>query len=123
MFYVRDNIAPPADFPTTRKRRLRQEAQQEKHAHRQNLAQLKIDYEAYCVAETKRFIREVMSPAEHQRIFDTHHRYNRGLFRHMTDEQLHELTDSTVRAEIQKAGHIQLLSLEEFSRKQSQHAA
>jgi hypothetical protein len=41
----------------------------------------------------------------------------------MTDEQLRELTDSTVRAEIQKGGHIQLLSIEEFSRKQSERAA
>jgi hypothetical protein len=61
VFYIRDNIAPPADFPSSRKRRLQQEAQQERHIHAHSLAQLKIDYEAYCVAESKRFIREVMS--------------------------------------------------------------
>jgi hypothetical protein len=111
VFYIRDNIAPPADFPTSRKRRLQQEAQQERHIHAHSLAQLKIDYEAYCVAESKRFIREVMSAEEHRKIFDQHHRYNRSVFKHMTDEQLRELTDSTVRAEIQKGGHILLLSI------------
>jgi hypothetical protein len=123
VFYIRDNIAPPADFLSTRKRRLQLEAQQEKHAHAHSLAQLKLDYEAYCIAESKRFIREVMSAQEHQRIFDQHYRYNRSLFKNMTDEQLRELTDSTVRAEIQKGRQIQLLSLEEFSRKQSERAA
>jgi hypothetical protein len=123
VFYIRDNIAPPADFLSTRKRELRQEAQQEKHAQTHSLAQIKLDYEAYCIAESKRFISEVMPPDEHQKIFDQHHRYNRSVFKQMTDEQLRELTDSTVRAEIQKSGHIQLLSLEEFSRKRSERAA
>ena len=123
VFYIRDNIAQPADFLSTRKQRLQQEAQQEKFVHSRSLAQLKIDYEAYYVAESKRFIREVMSAEEHQKIFDQHHRYNRSLFKHMTDEPLRELTDSTVRAEIQTGRHIQLLSIEEFSGKQSQHAA
>jgi hypothetical protein len=123
VFYIRDNIAPPADFPTSRKRRLLQEAQQEKHAEMHSLAQLKIDYEAYCAAETKRFIRENLPSEEYQRIFQEHSRYNGNLLKHSTGEQVQELTESTVRAEIQKSGRINLLSLEEFSRKQSARAA
>jgi hypothetical protein len=123
VFYVRDNIAPPADFPTSRKRRLQKEAEQARHAHTQNLAQLKIDYEAYCVAEAKRFIREVLPPEEYQRIFQQHRSYNQNLFKHMTEEQLRELTESTVRAEVQKNGRVQLPSFEDFGRKHGERAA
>jgi hypothetical protein len=48
IFYVRDNIVPPADFPTSRKRRLQQEAQQAKHGNSYGALDL------LCLAEAAR---------------------------------------------------------------------
>jgi hypothetical protein len=123
VFYIRDNIMPPADFPTTRKRRLQEQAQQAKQKERANVAQLKIDYECYCIEETKRHIREVLPAEEHRQLFLQHNRYNRGLFKNMTDEQLEELTEGTIRADVQKSGRVKLLSFEEFNREHGGQAA
>ena len=43
VFHIRDNVMPPGDFPTTRKRRLHEQAQQAKHAEVARAALLKID--------------------------------------------------------------------------------
>jgi len=123
VFYIRDNIAPPADFPTTRKRRLQEHARQARNMERDNTAQLRIDYESYCIEESKRYIREVLPREEHQHIFQRHDRYNRGLFKNMTEEHLAELTAGTIRADIQKSGRVKLLSFEEFRQKSGERAA
>jgi hypothetical protein len=123
VFYIRDNIAPPADFPTTRKQRLQVQAQQVKHAERATVARLKLDYEAYCAEEAKTFIREVLPADEYQQLFQQHNRYNRSLFKNMTQEDLEKLTESTIRADVQKSGRVKLVSFEEFAQKKSKHAA
>ena len=41
----------------------------------------------------------------------------------MTKEQLAELTESTIRADIQKSGRVKLASFEEFSREHGGQAA
>jgi len=123
VFYIRDNIAPPADFPTTRKRRLQEHAQQAKHMDQANTAKLKIDYESYCVEEAKRYIREVLPAEEYQRIFQQHDRYNRSLFKNMTEEHFAELTEGTIRADVQRSGQVKLMSFEEFSQKHGRGTA
>jgi hypothetical protein len=122
VFYVRDNIMPPADFPSTRKQRLRGQAQQVKRAQNESAARLNADYEAYCATETKRFIGEVLPSEEYQKLFQHHRRYNHGLFKNMPEENLDKLTEDTVRAEIQRSGRVKLITFEEFGQKQ-EHAA
>lgn len=123
IFHIRDNIVPPADFPTARKRKLQEQAQQARYLETARSAQLKLDYEAYCVAETKRYIQEVLPAEEYQQLFQHHSRYNRRLFKNSTDEQHEELTQGTIRAEIQKSGRVKLISFDEFWQQQSECAA
>jgi hypothetical protein len=123
VFYIRDNIAPPADFQTSRKRRLVEEAQQARANERINLAQIRIDYEAHCASQTRRYIDEVLPEEERRHLFEQHARMNRGLFRKMGEAQLQELTESTVRLEVQKSGRVHLPSFEEFRQARTGRAA
>src|ERR1039458_1780255 len=115
VFYVRDNVAPPAGFWSSRKTKLHEQAQQMKNAELASRAQLEIQYDDYRVGEVNRFAAE-MPQDEYKPLFDQHRRINRSEFRLMTDEQMDDLTHRTVRAELEKSGRIQLLSFEEFCR-------
>ena len=115
VFYVRDNVAPPAGFWSSRKTKLHEQAQQMKNAELARRAQLEIQYDDYRVGEVNRFAAE-MPQDEYKPLFDQHRRINRSEFRLMTDEQMDDLTHRTVRAELEKSGRIQLLSFEEFCR-------
>ena len=123
VFYISDNIAPPTEFPTTRKRRLQEQAQQVKHAEHARAAQLRIDYESYCSEETRRFIREVLPAEEYRQLSQQHSHSNRILLKKMAEKDLEKLTEGTVRAEIQKSGRVQLMSYDEFAQKQAGRAA
>jgi hypothetical protein len=112
--YIRDNVAPPADFPTSRKRRLHEQARQTWEAKQARAAQVKLDYEAHCAAELTRYLREEMPTEEYERLAAQHRRRNAGLFSHMTDEELDRLTEGTVRSEVQQSGRVRHASFEEF---------
>jgi hypothetical protein len=66
--YVRDNIALPAEFCSTRKAWLHEQAQQAKNADRARRARLDIDYDEYQAAEIRRYIGETMPREEYQRM-------------------------------------------------------
>jgi hypothetical protein len=119
VFYVRDNVAPPADFWSSRKAKLHEQAQQMKNAELARRAQLEIEYDDYRVGEVNRCSAEIMPQDEYKLLFDQQRRINRAAFRSMTDEQLNALTHQTVRAELEKSGRIELLSFEEFCRRQT----
>jgi len=123
VLYVRDNVQPPASFLTSHKRKLLQQTVQTRQGEKSRTAQLRIEYEAYCVAETKRYIREILPPDEHQALFQQHLRSNRQMLKRSTDAEIEELTHSTIRAEIQKSGRVNLISFEDFCRKLSEVAA
>ncbi len=123
IFHIRDNIGPPADFPTARKRKLQGKAQQVRHSETARTARLRLEYETYCTAETKRYILEVLPAKEYEQLFQNHSRNNRRLLRNSTDQQLEELTQGTLRAEIQQSGRVGLISFEEYCQKQSECAA
>ena len=72
IMYLRDNVAAPPEFATSRKRALSQQAKQHKHANQARAAQLQIQYEAFCVAETARFIAEEFPADEYQSLMATH---------------------------------------------------
>lgn len=116
--YIRDNIAPPADFWSSRKAKLHEEAQQLKNAELARKAQLEIDYEEYRLAEIKRFA-ESLSTEEYRQIFDEQRRFNRSVFKSMTTDQLDDLTQRTVGAELEKSGRVELMSFEDFIRSQT----
>lgn len=114
VYYVRDNIIPPADFCSTRKVKLQEQAQQLKNAELARAATMEIRYEEYRNGEVARFATEIMPPDEYKQLFDKQRRHNRSIFKLMTDEQLDNLTHGTVRVELKTSGRIQLLSFEDF---------
>jgi hypothetical protein len=119
ILYVRDNIVPPADFWSSRKARLHEQAQQAKNTERVRQAQLEIDYEEYQAAEIKRYIGETTPREEYQRMFAQVRQDNRRIFKQMTPGQLDELTARSIAAELKQSGRVPLLSFEEFCRKRT----
>ena len=115
VFYIRDNIAPPSDFWSSRKAKLHEQAQQVKDAEISRRARLEIQYDEYRIGEVNRFATE-LPPDEYKLLFDQQRSINRAVFKSMTDEQMDDLTHRTIRAELEKSGRIQLLSIEEFCR-------
>ncbi len=113
--YLRDNIAPPADFCSTRKAKLHQQAQQAKDVTLARHARLELAWEEYRSGEVERFVAEVMPPAEYAALFEEHRRRNRAAFRLMSEAQIESLTRGTVRAEIEKRGRVKLLTFEQFA--------
>jgi hypothetical protein len=118
VYYVRDNITPPAEFWSTRKAKLHEEAQQIKNDELSHKARLEIDYDEYCGAEINRFV-AALPVDEYQSIFTRLRQVNRRLFKSMTADQLDDLTHRTVRGELENSGRVQLLSFKEFSANQS----
>jgi hypothetical protein len=118
--YVRDNIAPPADFLSSRKARLQEQARQAEHAERARQAQQEIEYDEYQAAEIQRYISEAMPQEEYLRIFAQHQQENRRLFKQIPAAQLDELTARSIADELKQSGRVPLLSFEEFCRKRSQ---
>ena len=116
VLYVRDNIAPPADFWSSRKKRLYEQAQQAKNEARGRRAQMELDYEEYLTAETSRYISEDLPGEEYRHLFDRHRQAHSRTFQNMTEAQLDDLTHGTVCAEVKRSGHVHVLSFEEFCR-------
>jgi hypothetical protein len=116
VMYVRDNVAPPENFLSSRKRALIAQAKQQKRDAATRDAQLRLDYEAFCTTETTRFIERELPAAEYRALFDAHRRENRQLLRHLTDLELDDLTRNTVFSEIRRSGRIVFPSLERFTR-------
>jgi hypothetical protein len=116
--YVRDNFAPPADFLSSRKARLPEQARQAEHAER---ARQEIEYDEYQAAEIRRYISEAMPREEYQRIFAQRQQENRRLFKQIPAAQLDELTARSIAEELKQSGRVPLLSFEEFCRKRSQN--
>ena len=113
VFYIRDNVAPPADFWSSRKRRLHDQAQQLKNAEIARKAQLEINYAEYRTAEIRRFV-EALPADEYVQILEEQRRQVRGLFRSLTSEQADDMAHRMLRAELEKSGRVQLVPFEEF---------
>ena len=111
--YIRDNIAPPAYFWSSRKAKLHEQAQRAKNTELERRAQLEIAYEEYRDAEIKRFA-DTLPRDEYQQLFDQQRRLNKGAFKSMTNEQLDELTQTTVRAALENS-RVHFISFEDFA--------
>jgi hypothetical protein len=113
--YIRDNIAPPARFLTSRKKRLEDRLTQVRDAERASRAILRLRYDEYRSEAVSRFIEQLPS-SEYDQLFNECRLRNRGEFKLMTDAQIDDLTHGKVRAEMEKSGRVPLLSFEEFCR-------
>jgi hypothetical protein len=118
VFYIRDNIAPVADFWSSRKAKLRDEAQQRKNSEAARKARLEIDYEQYRVEEIKRFAESLPSD-EYQQIFEEQRQLTGSVFRSMAQDQLKEWVHRAVQSALVNSGRVHLISLEEFIRRQT----
>jgi hypothetical protein len=116
VLYLRDNIAPPADFWSSRKAGLQKKADESRNVEAARKARLELEYDQYRDEEVKRFIAQ-MPPEDYKQLFDVQRRRNRLMFKSMTDDQLDDVTHRTVRGELESSGRIQLLSLAEFCRR------
>jgi hypothetical protein len=112
--YVRDNVAPPAGFLTSRKKRLQDQTTQVRDAERASRATLQIRYDEYRSEAVSRFIAENLPSGEYNRLFDQCRLRNRSEFKFMTDAQIDDLTHGKVRAELEKNGRAPLVCFEEF---------
>jgi len=112
--YVRDNIAPPRDFPSTRKSKLDEQVQQTKDAEAARKARLEIEYDEYRAHEVERFITEALPADEYKQMFEQHRARNRAAFRSMNQRQVDDIANAAVRAELQNNGRVKLLSFEDF---------
>ena len=113
IYYIRDNIAPPLSFCSSRKAKLQDDVKQLENAGRANRAKLEIAYDEYRNAEIIRFAQS-LSTDEYQRLFEERRRKNRSAFSLMTDQQIEDLTHGSVRADLEKSGRVELLSFDDF---------
>jgi len=116
---VRDNTAVPEDFPTSRKRRLQNEAQQAEIAARDQHTRLELSYEEYQTAEVNRYINEVLSPEDVRLIFEQIRLSQKRAFKQMTPAQLDELARRKLHVEVRQSGRVPMVSFEEFCRQRT----
>ena len=119
VMYVRDNIVPPADFVTSRKRALREQARRSRQEEEAAKSQRKVDYLAFCATEVQRYINEILPPDEHLALLEMHCRKNRLLLPHLSELELKTITEGTVRSEIQHSGRLVLPTIDEFSMRET----
>jgi hypothetical protein len=115
VLYIRDDIMPPENFVSSRKRRLHEEAQQAQNTERAQQAQLEIAYEDYRYAVVERYITS-LAPAEYQQLIAEARRELKPKYPNMTAEQLNGLAANWVRGDLKNTGRVPLLSFEEFCR-------
>jgi hypothetical protein len=114
VMYVRDNITPPENFAGSRKKKLVEQARQQKTAAEARDARLRLDYEAFCTAEITRFIENELPAADYQAMFDRHRQQNRQLLRHFSESELDELTHGTVRSQVREQQLANVPAFNEF---------
>lgn len=115
VLYLRDNIAPPGNFTSSRKRRLQEEARQAENAECARQAQLQMAYEEYRHNVVEHHISSLPA-AEFQRMVAGARRELKSGYPNMTAEQLNGLAANWVRADLRNKGLVPLLSFEDFCR-------
>jgi len=110
---IRDNVTPPQNFASSRKRRLCEESQQVKDAERARQAQLEIAYEEYRSQAIDRYVSDLPSTQYQQMITEARRQLKRS-YGTMTDAQLSDMASNWVRAEVKNSGRVRVLALEQF---------
>ena len=117
VMYIRDNAPLPAEFRSTRKKRLEDEALQEENSRRARQVGLEVQYGEYKHAEVIGFA-ESMPRDEYQRIFAAQRLTLRSHYRSVTNKQLDDMTEKAVRRELETSGRLTLMSFKDFCDRQ-----
>ena len=113
VFYVRDNVAVPRLFLSSRKVRLHQEAHQGRNEKVALQAQLELEYDDYRTAQIDHHI-EAMPRDEYQRLHAEQKRLIQIMCKSMTPSQIEELTGRAVRSEIANRGAVKLMQFDDY---------
>jgi hypothetical protein len=112
VYLLRENITPPADFETTRKREARHSEQAQEEQRRRDRFHLEQAYEDYIERETAAHIQANESTLNFAGQVAEKAKSLRTRFRNMTPGQLQDLARRTVVSEIRRG--LPLISFEEF---------
>ncbi len=110
---IRDNIPPPKNFVSTRKRRLWEESKQAQNVELARQAELEIQYEEYINATVDTYLGELPVEQHEQMIADARQQLKRT-YRTMTEAQLTAMSESWVRAQVKNGGRVQVMALDQF---------
>jgi hypothetical protein len=116
LYLVRGDVNVPPDFETSRKRRLREEA--ERHASQEAVLRYEIDhaFDEYQIAEIDRYIQVELKPLEYQVLIENERANLKSKHQSMwmwTDEALENVSRIAVRKKIRE--QLNLMDFEEFS--------
>jgi hypothetical protein len=118
VFYIRDNILPPAEFLTTRRARLCEEAHGAEKSKAAYVA-LESNYDNYRVKEIKQYIADNLTAEEYRQLLERHRGENSKVFRSMTASQIEDLTERSVQSELIETGQVNPLSFDAFCKQNS----
>ena len=110
---IRDNVIPPKNFVSSRRRRLWEESQQAKDAERAQRAQLEMAYEDYRSRVIDCYVAE-LPPHQYQQMVTDARRQLKRNYGTMTDAQLSDMAANWVCAEVKNSGRLGVLTFEEF---------
>ncbi len=110
---IRDNVAPPAPFLSSRKRRLQEEAHQAKNAELAQYAQQELAYAEYQSQAIETYIAELPRTEYAQTLLEARRQLKRS-HATMSEAQLEELAANWVRAEVKNGGRVRVMGFAEF---------
>jgi hypothetical protein len=110
---IRDNITPPTTFLSSRKRRLQEQAHQDKDAKLARQAQKELAYAEYQSQAIESYIQELPAREYQQMLLEARRQLKRS-YSTMTEAQFEKLAANWVKANVKNGGCVQLLGREEF---------
>jgi hypothetical protein len=121
VYLIREGILPPRSFESSRKRRLRGDAQIARQAERKRLAEREMAYEDYQKHEIERYIAANQQTAAYQKMINDKRsdllKHNKS-YTLLPPETLSQIVDGAVRSEIARA--LPLLTFEEYCESEPQ---
>jgi hypothetical protein len=121
IYLLRDGVTPPATFETSRRRRLRHEAELAQAAEAQRLFQLEQEYDEYRQQTIDDYLKEYVKPVEHAAMVNSkiaEWRRKNGM---LPAETIAGIAQRAARAEFAKL--VPLVSFEEFRKQRSGESA
>jgi hypothetical protein len=113
---IEDNIIPPTTFETSRKRELRQQAENDRNAQAAHIARLQAAYEDYQAGLLDNFVNN-LSAEEHSQMLSDAKKRLKAKYAAMTAQQVDDLAHTVVRSEIRNTGRIDMITFEAFRAK------
>lgn len=117
-FYIylfQDRVLPPANFETSRLRKLREAAQQKADEERVWKVRLQLAYEDYQEETVDRHIAEHLTGDAYTKAFEMKRKEIRRAFKNLPESTVEDITRQAIRRDL-KAGAVVFMSPEEFAR-------